>query len=205
MIGPTRALSIMQPWASLICMGFKTIENRDWRCHRRGPIWIHAGQRIDREAALDCRMGIHPVTGEPAPELKILTLEYLKAHSGGILGRAEIVDCVEASEDPWFVGRYGIVMARPAQVEFRPLKGALGFFDPEKPWKPGGRLKGQKMPPKPDVIERVLGVTADDFAARVLAAAIEANPTIGERIELLKKYPRAPKVKAPKPDQGSLF
>jgi activating signal cointegrator 1 len=35
----------MQPWASLIVMGVKTIETRRWPTSHRGPLLIHASQR----------------------------------------------------------------------------------------------------------------------------------------------------------------
>ena len=38
-----RALTIRQPWASLIALGVKTIETRGWRTDYRGPLVIHAG------------------------------------------------------------------------------------------------------------------------------------------------------------------
>jgi hypothetical protein len=41
------ALSIRQPWASLIVAGLKPVENRSWRVRYRGPLLIHAGQRVD--------------------------------------------------------------------------------------------------------------------------------------------------------------
>lgn len=40
-----RALTIHQPWASLVALGVKTIETRSWRTSYRGPLAIHAGQR----------------------------------------------------------------------------------------------------------------------------------------------------------------
>ena len=49
---------------------------------------------------------------------------------GGIVGTARLVDCISSSEDPWFFGKYGFVIAKPQPVEFVPCKGALGFFDP---------------------------------------------------------------------------
>lgn len=52
-----------------------------------------------------------------------------EAKRGGIIGVAEIVDCVEASDSPWFFGRYGFVLRNARPVEFIPVKGALGFFD----------------------------------------------------------------------------
>ena len=40
-----KALTIRQPWASLIALGVKTIETRSWPTRYRGPIAIHAGLR----------------------------------------------------------------------------------------------------------------------------------------------------------------
>lgn len=120
-----KALSIMQPWAWLIVNGHKSIENRSWRCHYRGPILIHAGKKVDTWARADLWHKRHPVTCAPfSPDLPE-TFER-----GGIVGMAEIVDCVERSDDPWFVGRFGIVMRNAKPLPFRSCKGALGFFTP---------------------------------------------------------------------------
>ena len=40
-----KAITIHQPWASLIAHGVKTIETRSWRTHYRGRIAIHAAAR----------------------------------------------------------------------------------------------------------------------------------------------------------------
>ncbi len=50
----TRALTLHQPWASLIAVGAKSIETRSWRTKYRGPLVIHAGktpppERCDNE------------------------------------------------------------------------------------------------------------------------------------------------------------
>lgn len=122
---PVKALSIMQPWAWLIVNRHKAIENRDWSTRYRGPVAIHAGKKIDDGAADDVRLCLHPVTGEhwraaDRPD---------RYETGGIVGIADIVDCVEQSNNPWFVGRYGFVLANQRPVPFIPVKGALGFFD----------------------------------------------------------------------------
>jgi activating signal cointegrator 1 len=41
-----KALTIRQPWASLIAAGVKTIETRGWRTSYRGDILIHAGRTM---------------------------------------------------------------------------------------------------------------------------------------------------------------
>ncbi|WDF45271.1 ASCH domain-containing protein [Chryseobacterium sp. KACC 21268] len=42
---PIKALSIKQPWASLIAHGIKDIENRTWKTNFRGRIYIHASAK----------------------------------------------------------------------------------------------------------------------------------------------------------------
>ena len=39
-----KALSLLQPWASLVVIGLKTIETRSWTTKYRGDLLIHASQ-----------------------------------------------------------------------------------------------------------------------------------------------------------------
>ena len=48
-----KALSIKQPWASLIAHGIKDIENRNWKTHFRGRIYIHASAKDSGAYSLD--------------------------------------------------------------------------------------------------------------------------------------------------------
>ena len=49
-----RALTLTQPWASLIAIGSSTVETRSWRTEYRGPLAIHAAKGFPREAAELC-------------------------------------------------------------------------------------------------------------------------------------------------------
>ena len=40
-----KALSIKQPWASLIAKGIKDVENRTWKTKFRGKVYIHASSK----------------------------------------------------------------------------------------------------------------------------------------------------------------
>ena len=42
-----RTLTLVQPWATLIALGAKTIETRSWYTPYRGPLYIHAGKNVD--------------------------------------------------------------------------------------------------------------------------------------------------------------
>ena len=147
---PNVALSINQPWASLIAYGAKDLENRDWPTNFRGEFLIHAGLKLDSETQDDVDAGIHPITG--------YALDTIPASfdRGGIVGVAEIVDCVSRSASPWFVGRYGFVIRNARPLELVPCVGALGFFRPDytKLYKPkperSKTAKPGKSPPPAD-------------------------------------------------------
>jgi hypothetical protein len=55
-----KALSLWQPWASLIYDGHKTIETRHWEMLHRGPLAIHAAKKVDRCAC--ATFGYNPDT-----------------------------------------------------------------------------------------------------------------------------------------------
>jgi hypothetical protein len=43
--------------------------------------------------------------------------------AGGIVGIAEITDCVTEYESPWFTGKYGFVLANARSLPFMPCRG----------------------------------------------------------------------------------
>lgn len=49
-----RALTLTQPWASLVAIGAKRIETRSWATQYRGPLAIHAAKDFPEEAILTC-------------------------------------------------------------------------------------------------------------------------------------------------------
>lgn len=122
-----KALSIRQPWANLIVHAGKDIENRTWSTRYRGPVLIHAGQGMTyrelavAEAFARTALGLD---GAPTGPVTPGTL-----HRGGIIGAAEVVDCVRTSASPWFMGPWGFVLANAKPLPFRACKGQLGFFD----------------------------------------------------------------------------
>lgn len=44
-----KAITLHQPWASLVAYNIKTIETRGWRTKHRGPLAIHAAARPARD------------------------------------------------------------------------------------------------------------------------------------------------------------
>lgn len=146
-----KALSIRQPWASLIIKGalvfksvdigggssrvefaglvFKDIENRDWRTDFRGRIYVHAPTKEDDFLETMKWLGEH-IGLAPFSCMLLSSKEYSPREC--IIGEVDVVDCVSESKSRWFVGKYGFVLANPKAYEI-PIKckGKLGFFEPE--------------------------------------------------------------------------
>src|SRR5438105_2866578 len=110
-----KLLSIRQPWASLVVQGHKDVENRTWRTMYRGPLLIHASQRSDDISAdeIERRFGVRL-----PPELPL----------GGIVGIAEIADCVRPHPSKWYApAHYAFVLANSRPLPFVRWKGALSL------------------------------------------------------------------------------
>ena len=127
------ALSIRQPWAWMILNGGKRVENRGWATAYRGRFLIHASRtratQLEYQHAIDMLNASHP---DPAS----LIVPFLQdMPCGGIVGEAELVDCVTTPPDnqrEWFMGTYGFVLANVRHLPFRPCRGQLGLFSVER-------------------------------------------------------------------------
>lgn len=130
---PQMALSIRQPWAWAIIHAGKDIENRDWPTRYRGPVCIHAAKGMTKgeyqEANHTIQRAVGVVDQAWLDRWHGVTCAPYRLDRGGIIGVAEIVDCVGRSDSPWFFGLYGFVLRNAHPVEFIPVRGALGFFD----------------------------------------------------------------------------
>ena len=142
-----RALSVKQPWAWLICAGYKDVENRNWHIGRHGPyqtqtacfclelpmrIYIHAGKILDKDG-LDWLLESEssPVTEDDLFKQLIERYYYGNPDDRSkIIGEVDIVDCVSKHDSKWFTGPYGFVLANPKLYDAPiPYSGKLGFFE----------------------------------------------------------------------------
>jgi len=113
-------LSIQQPWAWAIINAGKDIENRNWKTKFRGVFLIHAGKVTDAFGMSHLfDIGIK--------------VDHDKLHTGGIVGIAEITDCVSESSSKWFFGPIGWKLQSAIELPFHPCKGKLKFFNVEYP------------------------------------------------------------------------
>lgn len=96
-----KAITIWQPWASLLACGAKQYETRSWETKYRGPIAIHAAAKSIKSILKDCfplgewsyapdyeakRIFLNAV--ENALQKQIDTLPV-----GGVIATAELVNC----------------------------------------------------------------------------------------------------------------
>ena len=129
---PRAAISIRAPWWWLILHGGKDIENRNWPTSYNGPVLIHASKWFNKEEVYEDFQDAKEIAACASVTLPPVTLGELRDGCGALVGTAEIIDCVQASESPWFFGPYGFVL-RHAQplIAHIPARGALGFFRPK--------------------------------------------------------------------------
>ena len=80
-----KAITIKQPWASLIALGEKKFETRSWQTKYRGPIAIHAGKTVDIEACDE--LWIKSVLKEHSIN------SYKDLPTGVVVATAQLVDC----------------------------------------------------------------------------------------------------------------
>jgi hypothetical protein len=127
---PTYALSLKQPWATLLVHGLKTIEVRRWPTIRQGRILIHAGRIADDR----------PGSWKHVPA----RLREYTEHLGGIIGAAKITGCRRyhtledflkdqpghLNEADWFEEAvlYGFTFTDPEILPFREYPGWMRFF-----------------------------------------------------------------------------
>ena len=150
-----KALSIKQPWASLIIYGipiydsvlcadgkstrleatnkrlFKNIENREWAIPKSFKlpqrICVHTAKRDD-----DFDSSFNWLCNMLGGGFGCILLHYSKQiPRGALIGEVTITADITKSDNPWFVGKHGFVLRNPKPYKRAiPCRGKLGFFDP---------------------------------------------------------------------------
>lgn len=129
------ALSLKQPWATLLAHGRKTIEVRKWPTARRGRVLIHASKTPDER----------PEVWDKVPEELRDAAQLL----GGIVGAGDIVKCLayrsletfgrdqahHLNELAWFAPPvlYGFVFTNLTPLPMQRCQGWMRFFKVDLP------------------------------------------------------------------------
>ena len=105
-----KAISLSQPWASLVASGAKKFETRSWRSHYRGPLLIHAGKRISPEArAL--------VSTEPF-KTALKRTPYWSLQRGVVIAIVNMTGCFEIRDDLSSCGLNEVLMSGTWELPF---------------------------------------------------------------------------------------
>jgi ASCH domain. len=136
-----KAISLMQPWASLVETGAKKIETRSWSTKYRGPLAIHASKGFPKLLRELCNT---------QPFKSALSKFGLYADNflplGKIVATCELVDCIKMTPEfidlvesakgleidfgIYKVGRYAWILENVKPLENpMPAKGALGLWE----------------------------------------------------------------------------
>jgi len=147
-----KAITIWQPWASLIACGAKKFETRSWATKYRGPIAIHAAKKdvysIINKLPPDVAFYI-PCVMKRVYKTDSKIQERLAGVQGCIIATAELTNCFHIVSNPDFgicasvesQDPYGLRYIIPSQRE-------MLFGD----WTPGRyawQLANVKMLPEP--------------------------------------------------------
>jgi hypothetical protein len=138
-----KALTIKQPWASLIARGIKDVENRTWRTNYRGRIYIHASanKKLVRNDLIFSGQQLHEVFNA-MPKDKVAVKWFETFPLSAIIGEVDIVDCVLNHPSIWaerfFRGEkplWNWELANPVLYDepILNVKGKLSFWEFDNP------------------------------------------------------------------------
>lgn len=149
-----KAISLLQPWASLVVMGAKKIETRSWNTKYRGELLIHASRnmtvgqkRLGQEFNRDFNAGLGFIEDLPTGAIigrvilldtfrteglhEIITLTANYWHIRNEIDFDNAYDKEHAFGD-YSPGRYGWLLSNPVQFKQPvPAKGALSIWEYE--------------------------------------------------------------------------
>lgn len=129
-----KALSLWQPWASLVVWGEKQMETRSWRSNHRGDLAIHAAQKIEMELK---------DMAEVTPFLELLAkhrISFADLPRGQLLGVVNLHDVIPTTEAKPSIlerslgnftpGRFAWLLTWPRMLAKPvPFQGAQGLFE----------------------------------------------------------------------------
>ncbi|HAL07380.1 MAG TPA: hypothetical protein DCP26_08540 [Brevundimonas sp.] len=130
-----KALSVWEPWASLIAAGVKRHETRHWETTYRGPIAIQAARTLDLAGAPDqlCQDVLGPLWPKERPRGRVVAVAYL---SDCIPTDRVLQELTAADREAgnYAAGRFAWRLddIRPL-TEPIPLTGRQGLFNWEQP------------------------------------------------------------------------
>lgn len=132
-----KAITIHQPWATLIALGEKKFETRGWPTNHRGQIAIHAAKKADKDACdmeqIRSVLAKHGYTADNLPTGSVIAIcqlvgchKVISTSFDAATLYADGIPKVRGNELAfgWYeVGRYAWEMADVKQIDPVPAKG----------------------------------------------------------------------------------
>ena len=121
-----KAITLHQPWASLIAVGVKQYETRGWPTAYRGTVAIHAGKTVD-EVMVD----------------QLWDEEWGELPTGAVVAIADLTGCIRMTWDAcnqayssgedrygdWRPGRFAWKLENVRAIDPIPARGQQGLWD----------------------------------------------------------------------------
>ena len=146
-----KAISLWQPWASLVATGAKQWETRSWATSYRGPLAIHAAKAgISKSelrsqlARVDIQGGLAPLVNDPLEIRAVMHwvgVTIADLPFGAIIAVVQLIDCkltdsltIDEIGLDWpfgdfSAGRYAWRLEQVRRITPIPYRGAMGFFN----------------------------------------------------------------------------
>lgn len=130
-----KALSIKQPWASLIANGIKDIENRTWKTKFRGRIYIHASAKWDERSngnnpddifTWEQRIAIPDFVKSKFMDYGVIVKDD-ETPLSAIIGEVDIVDCVFNHSSIW--AESNVCVEKPLEKDYLYHDGKVNHVD----------------------------------------------------------------------------
>lgn len=137
-----KAITLLEPWASLIAVGAKKIETRSWSTKYRGPLAIHAGKSLK---------AWHMNLAWKEPFFSALKSQQVETDGktairysyGSVIATCNLVDCIKMTPEfiqtiqspeldfgEYAIGRYAWILENVKPLEDPiPAKGALSIWN----------------------------------------------------------------------------
>lgn len=135
-----KALTISQPWASLIADGQKFVENRKWSTNYRGEIAIHAGQGTQYLSKPELAKYPTGCVIATARLIECVSLSWIKdtvANSLNVRTSSEWITWQEVLDHDYTEGPYCWVLDDIRRIEPVPAKGKQGLWEWSQPIQTG--------------------------------------------------------------------
>ena len=134
-----KALTVWQPWAWLIVIGDKPVENRSWATDYKGPMLIHAGKHAFDESCLDMLAQrrelelCHKIIEHFEISIKKGKLVVGNQREfGGLIGAAKLLGCSfgDTKNDLWAADElWHWQYNHPVELPFVPCAGAQSLWE----------------------------------------------------------------------------